>query len=454
MKKLTLALALVLCLVLAFASCGNKKTDSTTAQQATEPAATTAAQATDPATEPEATQPEATQPEATQPEATQPGHVHVPEADYWIDYPATCLTPGQKSLYCEECGEQIPESITEIPVDPTAHDLSAWTIIEEATLFADGKRSATCTICKSTITETYSSLTEVYYSTELKTEKLIVGTNIYNDILEGGGKHFYPTQDNPLGNDLFAEYSLLWNSTLDNLTNSGGTETISARVTNAKDTSQGNDLIWMSLKDHAKNSDCPFAGGFEYGGLRTVENGPVNMSTGTDGNCHGTAYSDFPNIGGADQNNPEWGWHRIGIRLHQELTNEEAVKAGENATYLITVECFIDGVSTFKFSNAASTVNGPSTYKNVNYLFTATSDGNGGITYADIDESKYILTILSTAKEALGDGAFFVYGDYYATAGDSFVQNVTRVDNPAANVYTTSTGAEIPAPFYYQLASN
>ena len=450
MKRITMATALVLCLILsvfAFASCGKKNNTASTTADATAAATTAGTTASieqttgaSAETEPEAT----TAPTAAETTVNPFAHVHVPESEYWIDLEPTCITPGQKSLYCEECGEQIEDSIVEIPIDPNAHNIPEWTVVKQATLFEDGTRSGFCVICEQTLTETYSSLVEVYYSEDLKTEKLIVGTNIYNDLLEGGGKHFYPTADNPFGNDLFVEYSLLWNTTLANLTSYGGYETISARVTNANDSSSGNDLIWMSLKDNAANSDCHFAGGFEYGGLRTVEVGPSGMVP----PC-GSTYADYPNIGGADQANPEWGWHRIGVRLHEELTNEDEVKAGEKAKYLVWAECYIDGVLSFKLSTRTA-----STYKDINLLFTAESDGNGGITYTDIDESKCILGILCTAKEATGAGAFLVYGDYCASAGNSFTQKVTRVDNPAANVYTASDGTEISAPFYYALSAN
>ena len=105
MKKLTFTLALILCLVLcvfAFASCGKKKTaDATTAK-------TTAAP----------TQPESTEPESTEPEETEPAHVHTPEQEWIVESDPTCVTPGQKVLYCEECGREIDRQ--EIPVDPGA----------------------------------------------------------------------------------------------------------------------------------------------------------------------------------------------------------------------------------------------------------------------------------------------------------------------------------------------
>ena len=105
MKRLYLALALLLCLVLcvfAFASCGKKKAASTTAAE-TDPAgaSTTAEETTAPAT------------------TTKKQHAHVPEPDYTVDLEPTCTTPGEKSYYCVECGMKITETTVQIPIDPT-----------------------------------------------------------------------------------------------------------------------------------------------------------------------------------------------------------------------------------------------------------------------------------------------------------------------------------------------
>ncbi len=114
-------------------------------------------------------------------------------------------------------------------------------------------------------------------------------------------------------------------------------------------------------------------------------------------------------------------------------------------------ECYIDGVLIFKLSNAASEVNGASTYKEENMLFTAEADGEGGVNYIDIADTKYILGVRAIAKAANANGAYFVYGDFKATAGTSFVQNVTKVSTPAANVYTAADGTQINAPVYYSI---
>ena len=454
MKRLTSTLALVLCLVLSafcFASCGKKKgtADTTTANGTSAPTTTAGGTVT-----------------PTEPEETEPECIHTPEADYEIESEPTCVTPGAKVLYCEECGAELER--VPIPVDPNAHKVEEWTITKESTLFdGEGTMEGICVYCETPIQKTYSATVERKYTTEPidDADRLFYEQNIYSELLKEGEIHFYPTDDDPDGKDLYVEYSFLWNATFANL---GGKDVggdhpiIDTRIdTGTRDKGKGNDLTWMSLKNGASGSDCPFAGGFEYGSLRTVEAGPAGMSTAkSDNKCHGSEYADFPNIGGTDQGNPEWGWHRVGVRFHQELTNEDALKADSTpgateATYYYYVETYIDGVLVSRLSNAATAEFGSSTSfnddKGDNRLFSAQSDGNGGITYEDIASGCHIMGIRAPFFNTEKGVAYLVFADYYATAGNGFVQTVTRVDSPVAATYTTADGTDIPAPIYYTL---
>ena len=136
MKKLSVILALVLCLVLtvfAFASCDKKDkkdTDATTAKPATtaEPA-TTAAPAT-----------------TTAEIDTLAPHVHV-AGDYEVDFPPTCVSEGEQSQYCVECDALIEGSTVKIPVDPNAHVIDEWVEDDVSLLNPTGKKTGHCTAC-------------------------------------------------------------------------------------------------------------------------------------------------------------------------------------------------------------------------------------------------------------------------------------------------------------------
>ena len=140
MKKITLTLALILCLsltVFAFASCGKKTADATTDGKTAAPTAATTTVAP-------------TQPEATEPEETEPGCNHVPEAEWIIESEPTCLTPGLKKLYCAECGEELDSE--EIPVDPTKHVVAVWSA-EPTLLNPTVHRTGECTRCQTVLEE-------------------------------------------------------------------------------------------------------------------------------------------------------------------------------------------------------------------------------------------------------------------------------------------------------------
>ena len=266
------------------------------------------------------------------------------------------------------------------------------------------------------------------------------GCVTFGEILDGG-KHFYPDESNGgLGNDLLVEYSLLWNDTLQNFNKSAGGQTLDSRITN-KSGGGTTVLAWMSYQDNAQGSDCPFMGGFEWGALGTPEDGTSAGMCGSSG-----AWADYPNIGGADRENPEWGWHRVQIRVHQELTNAAEVASGASAVYYMYSVVYIDGVQVSKLSGTGASPAG-------SLLFTAANDGADGIAYTDIADDSILYGFNSQiAKKNSGVG-YLVYGDYSVSCGRTFAQSVTRVDSPAAATYVTRAdgGVEIPAPAYFTI---
>ena len=220
MKK-TSIIALFLCLVMvafSFASCGKKNnTASTTAKPST--AASTTAAAT------EATTAVAT----TVPQTTVP-HEHTPEDHPTIDLKPTCVTKGEQQVYCAECGEPIPGTKEPIDIDPTAPKVEDYVIVEPTLLNPNGTKTGTCVLCDAPVVEPLTHKTYAIASAWDTTARANFneanGVNwalpsysdftdaIYiqksiNDI-KGEDRHYYPTEAEPLGNDLLVEVSYLW----------------------------------------------------------------------------------------------------------------------------------------------------------------------------------------------------------------------------------------------------
>ncbi len=444
MKKLSIALALILCLVMVifcFAACGKKKADVTTADPGTTPEATTA---------PKATEPEATEPEATEPEATE--HQHTQGTEYVIDTPATCGAAGSKSYHCTECNQIIPG--TEVVIPATGeHQYGEWTTTKEASVLGDGAEERTCTVCshkeqRSTTFEptvvTFTDASSDAYNEEKANIREIMGD-----------KHFYPTESDAAGNDLLVEYSILWN---DSMLNFVGTAKPYFHTCVGKEngTEEINNIAYWSPVADNSNADCKFAGGFEYGTMRTSEPGnPYPQMTPPVGD----SINEFPNIGGfnggdgIDQGETQWGWHRVQIRLHIDVTNADALKAdaaagATAATYKCITTIYIDGVLVSILSSDTMT-NGSVSYDNK--LFTAASDGQGGIVYTDVREAEWIHAMrINSTKAKDGTTIYLVYGNVSMTCGKDFVQKVVKVGTPANKTLEVAEGVELDAKVWYR----
>ena len=421
MKKLTFTIALILCLVLcvfAFASCGKKKTaDATTAK-------TTAAP----------TQPESTEPESTEPEETEPAHVHTPEQEWIVESDPTCVTPGQKVLYCEECGREIDRQ--EIPVDPGAHKVTDWTVTEAVNMFhTTGSRNGNCVYCHSNIVEelTFEPTIEVF---DMSSGKYNYDQINYADIR--GENHFYPTEEDPAGNDLYVEFSILWNESILNF-NASADPYMCGRFEGSKP------LYYFSPVAGCPTSDATVAGAFEWMGNFKTTVSDDEVTTPSSMMSPSSNYADYPNIMGADEANPEYGWHRVGIRYHLELIDG---KTGQDLKdYVGTATVYLDGTAIYKLSTGSLGMQ-----VKESQLFTAEVDGEGHVTYSDVDG--FVIPFQINRATAKADTVVYVaLADVYVSCGKGFVMPVEKVVNPADATLEVEEGVEIAAPVYFQPAN-
>ncbi len=433
MKKLSVTLTLILCLVLcvfAFASCEKKngKKGSTT----TAPVASNSTTAT-----------------PTEANPTQAPHVHTPEDDYYIDLEPTCSAEGQKSKWCSECGAPIPGSEVPIPINPNAHRVENWVTEQPTLLDPTGFRTGTCSICGKKVDQ------ELTFEHDVKILTTASGKYSKNYATLGeirGDEHFYATDEHPDGNDLLVEFSFLWNESLLNLYNSGSAmPAIDTRFVPNQSGSDGNmGIVRLELATGTESRwcICKFGGGFTAYGSPEADCPYPRFETTVD---DATAY---PNIGGANKGDgqplgdTQWGWHRVSIRFREELTNPTEVKGGAEATYYIQLWVYIDGDLVFHNSGTDHRWGNDNSDRK---LFSAASDGDGGIAYTENDGLYLHGAFLDSTKMKDGKG-YFEIADYSATIGSEFVQNVRKVTNPVATTLEVEEGVTVPSTMWYELA--
>ena len=284
--------------------------------------------------------------------------------------------------------------------------------------------------------------------------------NIYTDVLQSGAKTFCPTQENPEGNDLYVEYSVLFNKYLKKLKGSNNPYVVT--TVGKSDLSKGKPLCFWSPCDNVTASASKQTGCFEdAGNFTTVAASDPglfpNMVPPYGGDA--SVFANYPNVGGSvaldpahEDNGCEVGWHRIGLVYHEEVLNVDAVKGGADAEYYLTVSLYLDGTLVSVLC-ADDNTDGDFDLK----LYTAQSDGKGGITYTDVaSETNQYLFVYRMKYQGTSDSspAYCVFADAYATCGKSFVQTVEPVDLPTSSYYRADDAKAIFAPLYYQITTD
>ena len=443
MKKLTVILALVLCLVLcvfAFASCKKDKKGTATTAKGTAAPSTTAAPAT------------------TEAEETQEPHVCTP-GDYEVDFPATCSAKGQMSKYCTECGQLIPNTTIDIEIDPDAHKVDEWITVEPTLLHPNGSKTGTCSLCNTPFNEelvfkpyaflsTWNATERAAFNTENKVDwldnkELTDGIYIRKHInkIKDEDTHYYPTDVEPLGNDLLVEVSYLWNSTM---TSGGGYTAEPLTFAHA----DGYDVFHVGAKLDAKDNRTKDAAGnagtYEY-----------TYVTPTPAAIAANSSVKKPSLG-------DYGWHRLGFRIHQEADIDNgAVK------YTYVASAYVDGTLVLAFDLADwtsrafnKTVTG--------LLFTAeiNEEDNTKLDYYDVGNdpksgftNSFGLFIVEDFFKSTTSTAYVVLGDLSMTCGQDFVQEVEPNADPEDGTFTlndngtpddTTDDITCPAKIWYK----
>ena len=318
-----------------------------------------------------------------------------------------------------------------------------------ATLLTAGTKVGTCSVCGLTGVTEYDA--KALISPNVKKYKNEGGAGYENGQLDlnilvkntlESGQHFYPDAENgDKGRDFYFEIDMLWNQSIENSANK------EYRLCFWRDDSYNNFFLFTSQDNPSGEGEsgpyCNFAGGFDYGGgcTDTVIVGP---SAGAD-----QAWDHYPNIcSGSAVEDRDYGWHRIGVRVHQDAEPKDNETAGEaGVTYSGYVYLYIDGELRWQLG-----LNTTNLKKNNLLLFTCENDGEGNLTgWADVDGSVYFDFWANTLHTSPYE-VDFVYKTpvFDAVKSDEFRTNVVPVASPAASTdYTLPNGNNTSTKVYF-----
>ncbi|MBO4284472.1 MAG: endonuclease/exonuclease/phosphatase family protein [Clostridia bacterium] len=273
---------------------------------------------------------------------------------------------------------------------------------------------------------------------------------LYTQVLNYGERTFCPNEVNPDGNDLMIEYSVLYNEYLVQYLNNNNGPYVTARI-GKYDFTENSAVSWWTTCANCYDSYSVYPGGFEKTGSIMTPISDSEVTTPAGMVSPGGSYADYPNIGGSNPNNPEYGWHRIGIRIHEDVTTLPT--ATRSAEYRLTVTTYVDGVAVAKLQGPLNA------NRTANYLYTASYNASTGeVEYTDVGFDRFVFLYRMKYKgnnTGANKSAYCVFADAYATCGKEFVQQVERV-NPVANgphdgSYRAGNEKKISAPRYYHI---
>lgn len=329
-------------------------------------------------------------------------HEHVWDGNEVLTREATVLEAGKKAEHCSLCGAEKPTG-TSVAFEPTVYTSVNGTFEEgdEVSGYGLGK-----------------SLSSIR-----------------------GNEHFFAKNGHSAKN-LYFEYSILWNNTLQNWDDV--TEKAEMKVITFLKNGQHKELylLYSRAKTNAffTSSYCPYANHFDFssGDETTYNNLGVVLGVYDGGPLAG---NDNP-ITEASSPSISYGWHRIGVLVHQEATGSDST-----VNYLGWSALYIDGVKVWKVKTNMSnlTSNGLS-------LFTATSK-NSNLTYSDTNpDVRCRFDRFATS----GDSAYAVFGEAYWRIVDTDFDPSTEIEPVVSPAYVDyvipGTDVHVNGAVYFKAA--
>lgn len=316
-----------------------------------------------------------------------------------------------------------------------------WDAEGSATMLTAGTISGYCAGCDLDVTKTGVKREPIVYDSSAPSGPFAKGTAylISKDLSDIRGEdHFYPTQEHPNGQDLYFEYSFLWNESLENWDWSSALAEI--KVASVKNTAgKHREFFYLYTRDNydpfKTSNDCPYEGHFDFSNSY-----PSNKDCVLYGPDAGYA---SPRIRSASPYiyDEGWlstgGWHRIGVKHHLEAAND-----GGSVAYDGYAELYLDGVLVWRINSDVAVL-----ASNNLLLFTA-EVADDELVYYDNDDAKMQMTIESITRSTAP--VYVAVGDIAWTCGDGFALDVEREPFPEAETLDLAESVTVSAPFYYR----
>ena len=341
---------------------------------------------------------------------------HAWDTKYTVDKAVTCLSDGQESIKCTVCTAVDPDSVRVIK-SAGQHVLEdGYTVAVVPTVFAEGLAIGTCSVCheedvEAAIDKTEMTLHTYTYTGTGKTEPHYGAANIGEAL---GDKTFKP------GNDLFLEFSVLLNNTTDKLNGEGFGFGHIAKDANLS--AMAKEFSWFYYKPSERW--CNFKGGFEFSCSKEFTYGPVYKEYGAAENIY--VIENYA------------GWHRMGIQYTQNVYENNG-----SFTYDVTVTVYVDGEMISQ------------SIADWGAMFYSAKREGGEIVYTQNPNiASYYAVYYNIASGYIkneGDpDAYFPFGDFSLTVGDSFAMPVAPVENPEAATFSPAEGVELDATVHFE----
>ena len=387
----------------------------------------------------------------------------------------------EAKVYTTETGIDMPASIYFTkPCDEHVWD-GEFTVTRKATLLEDGDKVEHCSVCG------FAHKVPAAFELEVYDSKNPAGPYVENDTYTfrktvaaiRGDKSFAPTEDDADGNDLWFEYSFLWNDSLqyrDRPENQAEIRMFGFRDTADLSANNYRGFYYLYLLNddnkgpadgafHTSN-DCPWKGHIDfstyYPGSTPGQNCAIDLTS--EGNTlNGKPIGRYIAGWGAGRDDAPYlwdseyqtlgGWHRLGFHYHQEAE----IVDGE-VRYSGYTELYIDGVKCWKvLTNMEGLKKGDGTWKDTDWslkgknllLWTAEIDpeDNTKLVYTNNDAvavEMRIDTITSSSQSV-----YICVDDINWTCGDGFATEVVRVETPVAKTITLAEGVEVSGAMYF-----